>query len=285
MDQAKQLMAAHRNSFPKTLALLVLGAVFWIPLKFSLEQRLSHTLKNQSIDTTVASMPLLRDLGHSAVLAILSGMKSLVANFTWLDVTAAWEKQDWFTLRQKASVATFLEPRFEMFWEMSAWHLAWNAALDAERKAVETDNPRAQTIARYWIREGESFLKRGIVLNPQSHRLYYALASLQQYRLGDYASAAESYLLASQQPGALPFLERFAGYMMEESGQYARAYEHYCNIWQRAQSRGESRRHWDKIEQRIRHLEAVLKIPSEERFSNRFTSATEGTLHEQNPHH
>ncbi len=282
MDQAKQLMAAHRNGFLnlKTLVLLVLGLVFWIPLKFSLEQRLSHTLKNQGIDTSIASMPQLRDLGHSAALAILSGMKALVANFTWLDVTAAWEKRDWFTLKQKALLATMLEPRFEMFWEMSAWHLAWNAALDAERKGSETGNPRAQSMARYWIREGEKFLQQGIALNPQSHRLYYTLASLQQYRLRDYAAAAESYLLASQQPGALPFLERFAGYMMEESGQNARAYEHYCKIWQRAQSRGESRQHWDKIEQRIRHLEAVLKIPPEERFSNRFSSPTEETSHE-----
>jgi hypothetical protein len=276
MDQAKQLMPLWAIRLFKLKIFTFLALFFlWIPLKISFEERIQRSLRTQGISNTLCSQPFGYDLGHSAALSVLSGMKSLVANFTWLEVTAAWEKRDWFTLKQKASVATLLEPRFEMFWEIGVWHLAWNAALDAERSGVEANNPRAQTRARYWIREGETFLKRGIVFNPQSYRLYYALASLQQYRLRDYAAAAESYLLASQQPGALPFLERFAGYMMEESGQHARAYEHYCKIWQRAQSRGEPRRHWDKIEQRIRHLETVLKIPSRERFSNRFSSPTE----------
>jgi tetratricopeptide (TPR) repeat protein len=274
MDQTKQLTASHADRLLglKRIATILPILLLWCTMKFTLEERVSRTLQSAGILSVGPAMPLVRDLGHSAVLAILSGMKALVANFTWLEVTAEWEKRDWFALKQKAAIVRMLEPRFEMFWEMTAWHLAWNAALDAEREGVETQNPRAQSMARYWIREGEAVLKQGIAINPHSYRLYHALAALQQYRLGDYASAADAYLMASRQPGALPFLERFAGYMMEESGQYERAYAHYIEIWQRAQDRGESRRHWDKIEQRIKHLEAKLAMPEAERFSRRFDS-------------
>ncbi|MCS7062852.1 MAG: hypothetical protein NZM04_02185 [Methylacidiphilales bacterium] len=211
-----------------------------------------------------------RSLGQTSAWAILSGMKSLVANLTWLEVTSAWEKRDWFLLKQKVSLATLLDPQFEMFWEMGAWHLAWNAAYDAERRAKEQASPRAESLARHWIREGEALLRQGIAVLPQSYRLHYALASLLHHRLEDYAGAAEAYLAASQQPGALPFLERFAGYMMEKSGQLTRAYEHYCAIRQKAFLKNEPQSHWEKIDQRIAALEAQLNIPTAARCSQRF---------------
>jgi tetratricopeptide (TPR) repeat protein len=248
------------------LVALLLG--LWAPCKIVWEQRIAHEqdfLRYQGVPMT---RQLRDELGQGLTIGVLSGMRSVVADLVWLNVTTAWMNQEWFRMGGYINLCTALQPRAPIFWDMGGWHLAWNASVDA------MGNPRSQThdlrqikASRFWIDRGLEIFKRGIENNPTYWRLWSDTALLYQQRLKDYRTAAYYYQKACEQPNAPVYLERFPAILYGLAKDDAAEYAAWKALWERlTPEEREQKQHWkEKIEGNIRRLEQKLSIPKEKR--------------------
>jgi tetratricopeptide (TPR) repeat protein len=245
---------------------LLLGA--WAPFKLAWEMNIAHQ-QNQLRYHGVAMTRQLRDeLTQGLTIGLLAGLRNVVADFVWLDVTVAWEKSEWFKMDSLINLCTGLEPRSIPFWDNGGWQLAWNVSDAAKEDVVRQPNPlRRLHDSRFWIYKGLDVYKRGIENNPNSFELWRSLGSLYQNRLGDYHKAADAYQKASELPGALTYLERTPAEVLQIGGDYPAAYAAWKALWFRlTPAQREEKQHWkEKIETEMRKLEKQLNIPKEKR--------------------
>ncbi len=96
------------------LIALLLG--LWAPVKIAWEQHIAHEqdlLRYNGVKVTIA----LRDqLSQGFTIGVLAGMRSVVADFVWLQMVPAWMNQDWWRMGTYINACTALQPRAPMFW-------------------------------------------------------------------------------------------------------------------------------------------------------------------------
>jgi tetratricopeptide (TPR) repeat protein len=213
----------------------------------------------------ILSKGLSAEIGQGASIALLAGMRSLVANYWWIRLSNAWERQEWFRVKSLIELVTTLQPRSTLFWEMGGWHLAWNASAQARHDLDEPSEVRRIRNERYWIEQGRQVFQRGLENIPEKYNLWFQLGWLHDQKLRDYLKAAEYYREAIKRSGAPSYLERFVGYNLQKGGDDVGAYAWWRQLWFSSAERTDRRRGWDIIEKRLRQLEDKLAIPAEKR--------------------
>src|SRR5437763_14517826 len=145
----------------------------------------------------IVNLDLREKIGQLGFVAALSGFRAIVADFLFIQAHVAWERTDWgrvlFLFRQ----VTTLQPHVPLFWDMAAWHMAWNASAAAMN---DTSQPRLTLrvkAQRDYFALGKDFLERGITNNPTNPKLYESMAMLYWAKYNDHARASEFYLLAA----------------------------------------------------------------------------------------
>jgi len=247
------------------LVALILG--LWAPAKIVWELRIARAQNQLRYQGVTLTRQLRDQLGQGLSIGVLSGMGNVVADLVWLEVTIAWENQEWFRMGGLINLCTALQPRFITYWDMGAWQLAWNASV-AATKDLSLPNPlRREKASRFWINQGLAIYKRGIENNPESWRLWADTGLLYEQRLGDYRTAAYYYGEAAKRPNCLTFYERFPAIMYGLAGDDWNSYEAWKALWERLTpaQRAEPRHEGDRIEKEIRHFEQKLSIPTEKR--------------------
>jgi hypothetical protein len=244
---------------------LLLG--LWAPCKIVWEQQIAHEQDVLRYRGTPMTRQLRDELSQGLTIGVLSGMRSIVADFVWLNVTTEWMNNQFFRMASYINLCTALQPRATVFWDMGGWQLAWNASVAATEDPTQPNELRRIKASRFWIDRGAEIYKRGIENNPTDWRLWSNLAMLYQQRLKDYHTAAYYYLKASEQPDAPVYLERFPAIMYGLAGDDRAAYSAWSALWERlTPEEREQKAHWkEKIESNIRHLEQKLSIPKEKR--------------------
>jgi hypothetical protein len=261
------------------LAVLLLG--LWAPFKILWEQRIAHEQNKLRYGGMAMTRQLRDELGQGLTIGVLSGMRSVVADLLWLNVTAQWEDEQWFNMEGYINLCTALQPRSITFWDIGGWQLAWNASVSAMRDPKQPSALRRLKASRFWIDKGLDVYKRGIENNPEHYKLWADTALLYQQRLAeqeermglfaaakrDYESAAYYYQQASERPGAPIFYERFPAIMYAKAGDNQASYASWRALWLRlTPQQREMHEHWkEKIESSIRQLENKLSIPKEKR--------------------
>ena len=157
-------------------------------------------------------------VGQGLALAALGGFRGLAANALMLQAHGAWEEQQWVRVRTSLELATVLQPRVAVFWDTASWHLAWNAAVAAERFNGESSETKRRMEARRWVEAGRDLLERGTKAVPERALLFQRLGDLYWQRLGDYQASADYYRQAIAKGDAPPYLERFVGYALDKAG-------------------------------------------------------------------
>ena len=198
-------------------------------------------------------------LGQGLVLAALGGFRGLAANALMLQAHGAWEEKQWVRVRSALEMATLLQPRVALFWDLASWHLAWNASVAAEQYSPEPSETRKRLEARKWVEAGRELLERGTRAVPEKALLFQRLGDLYWQRLSDYAAAAGCYREALTKRDAPPYLERFVGYALEKSGDQEAALEYFREL---RRSMGESpdpQRKPEVVERKIRSLEEQIR--------------------------
>src|SRR4051812_46033603 len=134
--------------------------------KFPFERGLAATHQQLRLRGTELDLSLREHIGQSAYIAALSGFRSLVADILFIQAHAAWEQTEWSRVLLLFQQATTLQPRSVLFWDMAAWHMAWNASGAAWNDRTQPRQALRVKAQREYFALGKDFLERGIKNNP-----------------------------------------------------------------------------------------------------------------------
>jgi hypothetical protein len=238
-------------------AILVFGV-----LKLPAERSLAQEHRESQLADVDLNLNLREKIGQVGFIAALSGFRAMLADFLFIQAHAAWERTEWgrvlFLFRQ----VTALQPHVPFFWDMAAWHMAWNASAAAINDRSQPRQALRVKAQREYFAIGKDFLERGIKNNPRNPKLYETLAILYRDKYNDHARASEFFRKAADCPGAPSYDKRFSAYELS-----------YCEGWE-PQAYIQLRRLYDEGEQerlptlikRLKYLEGKLNVPKEQRI-------------------
>jgi len=244
-------------------ALIVIAGLFLFGIaRVPLEQHLAAEHRRSNFRVVNFDLDLREQLGQLGFVAALSGFRSLVADALFIQAHVAWEQTEWgrvlFLFRQ----VTTLQPRAILFWDMAAWHMAWNASTAAMNDPHQPRQALRLKSAREYLQLGKDFLERGIKNNPERPELYEALARLYRDKFEDHAHASEYFAKAAALPGAHGYARRFAAYELARSPGHERdAYAQLRLLY----DRGEKER-LPTLLHLLKELEIKLNIPPVQRI-------------------
>ncbi len=160
------------------------------------------------------SEQLLAAAGHGGVLALLGGMRSMVASGVWLRTNLAWERQDIAETTALINLTVAADERPLYFWLNGARVLA----NDMPEWRMTGPVPRAY---RSIVNEAQAqaalaFLEKGIRWRGPAADFYVEMANIHLRRRGDVETSARYYKLAAEQPDAPYYAARIYGELLRE---------------------------------------------------------------------
>lgn len=241
------------------IAMLVVFGLVRTPF----EVHLAEAQRNAFFRGTEFDLTLRESMSQMGFLAALGGFRSLVAAILWIEGHTAWENTEWGRMVGIFNTVTALQPRSLLYWDMAAWHMAYNAsiaALEDKKQPSEALRIRAQ---RQYFNLGRDFLERGIRNNPDRPQLYEQLGVLLRDKFEDHCGAAKAFAKAASFPDARPYLARFSFYELAECpGREREAYEGLKKLY----LAGEKQR-LPSLINLLGKMEEKLNIPSGERLA------------------
>src|SRR4051812_42450221 len=251
--------------FPEGIMSRVLVILFSLFLfgaaRLPLEHGLTETHRRLHFQAVDFNLDLREQLSQLGFVAALSGFRSLVADALFIQAHVAWERTEWGRVLLLFQRITTLQPRALLFWDMAAWHMAWNASTAAANDRAQPRLALRIKAQREYFQLGKDFLERGIRNNPDRPQLYEALARLYRDKYGDHEHAAEFYAKAALLPGAPGYEKRFASYELALCpGREAEAYASLRALY----DSGEKER-MPTLLRRLKELEIKLDLPSDQR--------------------
>ena len=243
--------------FVLLLSLALFGAV-----KLPAEHAISAAHRSLHFRAVDFDPGLREEIGQLGFIAGLSGFRSLVADVLFVRAHVAWERTEWGRVLLLFRQVTTLQPRSILFWDMAAWHMAWNASATALRDSTQPRLALRIKAQREYFKLGKDFLERGIKSNPDRPQLYEALARLYRDKYKDHEHAAEFFGKAAALPGAPSYAKRFAAYELSHcEGRETEAYD----LLHRLYAAGEQER-LPTLIRRLKDLEIKLDIPLAQRI-------------------
>jgi tetratricopeptide (TPR) repeat protein len=242
---------------PILIIVLAFGAV-----RLPIEHKLHVQDRQLHFHGAELDLSLREQIGQLGFAAALSGFRSIVADILFIQAHVAWERTEWSRVRLLFMQATTLQPRSVLFWDMAAWHMAWNASVAAMNDRDEPRLSRRLKKQQEYFAIGKDFLERGIRHNPDKPQLYEALARLYQQKFNNHERAAALYAKAAALPGAPSYDKRFAAY--ELSYCEGREREAYAKLRQ-LYDMGEKER-LPTLLRRLKFLEDKIDIAQDRRI-------------------
>jgi hypothetical protein len=243
------------------LLVALLGVALFGAAKLPVEHRMSEAHRRLHFRAVDFNLDLREQVGQLGFIAALSGFRSLVADALFLQAHVAWEQTEWGRVLLLFRRITTLQPRALLFWDMAAWHMAWNASTAAANDPAQPRLALRVRAQREYFQLGKDFLERGIRNNPERPQLYEALARLYRDKYGDHKNAAALYAQASLLPGAPGYTKRFAGYELALCPGHER--EAYAAL--RALYNSGEKERLPTLLRRLKELEIKLDIPPDQR--------------------
>jgi hypothetical protein len=245
----------------RSLALL-LGLALFGAAKLPAEHAIAETHRQLNLHAVDFGLGLREQVGQLGFIAALSGFRSLVADALFIRAHVAWERTEWGRVLLFFRQATTLQPRATLFWEMAAWHMAWNASAAAMNDPAQPRLALRVKAQREYFALGKDFLERGIKNNPDRPQLYEALARLYRDKYLDHEHAAEFFGKAAQLPGAPSYVKRFAAYELSHcEGREKEAYERLRYLYDLGE-----RERLPALLHRLKEMEIKLDIPLAQRI-------------------
>ncbi len=243
-------------------ALLLIALLAWGAVRLPAEHALANARARHHLAALPLDLGLREQLGQLGFVAALSGFRAVVADFLFIRAYDAWEQTEWSRVLLLFRQITTLQPHALLFWDMAAWHMAWNAGTAALNDPTQPRQALRIKAQREYFELARDFLERGIQNNPDRPQLYEAMARLYRDKYKDHARAAEYFALAATKPGAPSYAQRFAAYELSYcEGREPEAYAQLLALYRA----GEKER-LPTLIKRLKFLEEVLNIPLAQRI-------------------
>ena len=244
-------------------AFLVLAVLIALGvLKLPVERNRAALHRQEHFRGVQFNLDLREKLGQLGFIAALSGFRAIVADGLFIQAHVAWERTEWGRVLLLFRHVTTLQPRATMFWDMAAWHMAWNASVAAMNDQTQPRLALRVKAQREYFALGKDFLERGIKNNPDRPQLYEALARLYKEKYKDHEHASEFYAKAAALPGAMSYNRRFSVYELSYcEGREREAYERLRRLYDEGQ-----KERLPTLITRLKFLEDKLEIPQEQRI-------------------
>jgi hypothetical protein len=240
---------------------VIAGILLFGIVRLPLEHALTTTHRELHFRAVDLNLGLRDQVGQLGFVAALSGFRSLVADALFIQAHVAWERTEWGRVLLLFRQVTTLQPRALLFWDMAAWHMAWNASTAAMNNPAQPRLALRIKAAREYFQLGKDFLERGIKNNPDRPELYEALARLYRDKYGDHEHASEFFFKAANLPNAHTYARRFAAYELAQCpGREREAYNELRALY----DAGEQER-LPTLIRRLKELETKLAIPPDQR--------------------
>jgi hypothetical protein len=167
-----------------------------------------------------AGAPAIALAGTGGTLAMLGGMRSVLAGGFWLRTNLAWERRDETEVMAFLSLTVAADERPSYFWLNGARMIAYD--LPGWRSigvpaAVEERNKRALG------RSAVAFLERGQATHGRAAEFLIEMANIHLRALGDREEAARLFRQAAEQPDAPYYAARIHAELLRELGRPAEA--------------------------------------------------------------
>lgn len=241
------------------VVLLIFGAA-----RLPFEQALTEEHRRNFFHGAQLDLSLREKIGQLGFLAALSGFRSLVADALWLDAHSAWERTEWGRMALLFNSVTALQPRAVLFWDMSAWHMAWNASVAALEDPKIPTEPLRRKAQREYFDLGRDLLQRGIENNPDRWELHDRMALLLKDKYKDHCGAAEHYAAAEAMTGAPDYTRRFTAYELAACpGHEEEAYRRLRKLYL-----DDEKNRFPTLLRWLGELQEKLHVPVDERVYN-----------------
>ena len=162
-------------------------------IKLPAERTIFAQHRQEHFRSVEFNLDLREKLGQLGFIAALSGFRSIVADMLFIQAHVAWERTEWGRVLLLFRHVTTLQPRAILFWDMAAWHMAWNASVAAMNDRTQPRLALRIKAQREYFALGKDFLERGIKNNPDRPQLYEALARLYKEKYKDHEHASEFF--------------------------------------------------------------------------------------------
>lgn len=244
------------------IAAFALVLLALVAAKIPAERLVGNAQREEHLHDIDFNLSLREQIGQLAFVAALSGFRASVADLAFIQAHVAWERTEWARVLWLFREATTLQPHVLLFWDMAAWHMAWNASVAALNDISQPRQALRVKAQREYIALGKDFLERGIRHNPNRAELYEALGRLYRDKLSDHLHAAQSFAQAAALPEAKPYDRRFAAYELS----YCEGHERdACEKLRALYDAGENER-LPTLLKRLKLLEEKLNVPAEQRI-------------------
>jgi hypothetical protein len=245
------------------LAFVILMAVGAV--KLPMERDLAAVHRQERFRGVEFNLDLREKLGQLGFIAALSGFRSLVADALFIQAHVAWERTEWGRVLLLFRHVTTLQPRAILFWDMAAWHMAWNASVAALNDKTQPRLALRVKAQREYFALGKDFLERGIKNNPERPQLHDALARLYKEKYKDHEHASEFFAKAAALPEAPSYERRFSAYELSYcEGREREAYDRLRQLY----NEGKKER-LPTLITRLKFLEDKLGIPQDQRIPDK----------------
>ena len=246
-------------------ALVIATMLAFGAIKLPMEHNLLAQHRQSHFGAVEFNLGLREQIGQLGFIAALSGFRSIVADVLFIQAHVAWERTEWGRVLLLFRQVTTLQPRAVLFWDMAAWHMAWNASVAAMNDRAQPRLALRIKAQREYFALGKDFLERGIKNNPEKPQLYESLARLYKEKYNDHARASEFFAKAAALPGAPSYDKRFSAYELSYcEGREREAYQRLRQLY----DTGENER-LPTLIARLKFLENKLEVPAERRIPER----------------
>ncbi|MGC1480790.1 MAG: hypothetical protein WA771_09825 [Chthoniobacterales bacterium] len=205
------------SNFKVRIAVVAATLIASGALALPLQTHLTTLRKDAGFNAPSLDLTLREQVGQLSFLAALSGFRSFVAAWDWIQAHIAWQDLEWGRMAGLIDTVTTLQPHSELYWDNGSWHMAWNAAVNA-RNNVDDEPSEILRLRneRQYVELGRSLLEKGILNNPDSQLLHQRLGLLLSQRAEDHCAAADAYAASAALPGAPPYVKRLAAYELAQ---------------------------------------------------------------------
>jgi hypothetical protein len=206
-------------------------------------------------------------IGQGMAIGLLAGFRGVVADFLWIQNHGFWENKEWLRMYRNMELTTTLQPQSVTFWDVSAWHMAWNIGYAVRIDAANRTAAEGLKREREWQEKAREFLAAGIQNVPGRYDLYFSMGWLYWKKFKQPCAARDYFYQASRFADAPSYTLRMYARAWEECGDKRGAYLFWKKLWRN----GKPEPFADAIDARtviareLRRLEQELNVPREER--------------------